>query len=97
MEIIKKDLRQEVLRLKAQQAEQPQGHVAVNLTREDSRRRKRGKIWRDHCSRFVTTHTPQTCWNKPGNHDPRRHRPRFDNVPYTKKTPKRLPKNANKQ
>ena len=37
MEIIKKDLRQEALRVKAEQAQQPQGHLAVNLTREDSR------------------------------------------------------------
>jgi hypothetical protein len=43
MEIIKKDLRQEALRLKDEQAQQPQGHLAVNLTREDSRRRKREK------------------------------------------------------
>jgi len=46
MEIIKKDLRQEALRLKAEQARQPQGHLAVNLTREDSHRRKREKVWR---------------------------------------------------
>jgi len=65
MEIIKKDLRQKALRLKAEQAQQPQGHLAVNLTREDSRRRKREKVWCEHCSRFVTTHTPQSCWNKP--------------------------------
>jgi hypothetical protein len=37
MEIIKKDLQQEALRLKTEQSQQPQGHVAVNLTREDSR------------------------------------------------------------
>jgi hypothetical protein len=44
MEIIKKDLRQEASRLKSQQAQQPQGHLVVNLTREDSRRRKREKV-----------------------------------------------------
>jgi hypothetical protein len=38
MEINKKDLRQEALRLKAEQAQQPQGHLAVNLTKEDRRR-----------------------------------------------------------
>ena len=43
MDIIKKDLRQEALRLKAEQAQQPQGSLAINLTREDSRRRKREK------------------------------------------------------
>jgi len=41
MEIIKKDLQQEALRLKAEQAQQPQGHLVFNLTREDSRRSKR--------------------------------------------------------
>ena len=45
LEIIKKDLRPEALRLKAEQAQQPQGHVALNLTREDSRRRKQEKVW----------------------------------------------------
>ena len=30
MEIVKKDLWQEILRLKAQQAQQPQGYLAVN-------------------------------------------------------------------
>jgi hypothetical protein len=45
MEIIKKDLWQEALRLKAEQAQQPQGHLSVNLTREDSRPRKREKVW----------------------------------------------------
>ena len=44
MDIIKKDLRQEALRLKAEQAQQPQGALAINLTREDSRRRKREKV-----------------------------------------------------
>ena len=43
MELVKKDLRQEALRLKAEQAQQPQGHLAVNLTREDNRRHKREK------------------------------------------------------
>jgi hypothetical protein len=33
MEIIKKDLRQETSRLKAEQAQQPQGHLAVNFTK----------------------------------------------------------------
>jgi hypothetical protein len=32
----------------------------------------------------VTTHTPHSCWNKPGNNDPRRHRASFDNVPSAK-------------
>ena len=54
MDIIKKDLLQEALRLKAEQAQQPQGPLAINLTREDSRRRKREKVWCEHCSRFVT-------------------------------------------
>jgi hypothetical protein len=45
MDIVKKDLRQEALRLKAEQAQQLQGHLAVNLTREDSRRRKQEKVW----------------------------------------------------
>jgi len=84
MKIVKKNLRQEALRLKADQAQQPRGHLTVNLPREDSRRRKREKVWCEHCSRFVTTHTPQTCWNKPGNPDPRQHRARFDNVPSAK-------------
>jgi hypothetical protein len=84
MEIIKKDLRGEALRLKAEQAQQPQGHVAVNLTREDSRRGKREKVWCELCSRFVTTHTPQSCWNKPGNPDSRRHRACFDKVSSAK-------------
>jgi len=84
MEIIKKVLRQEASRLKAKQAQQPQGHVAVNLTRECTRRRKREKVWCEHCSRFVTIHTPQGCWKKPGNPDLRRHRARFDNVPSSK-------------
>jgi hypothetical protein len=44
MEIVKKNLRQEALRLKAEQVQQPQGHVAVNLTRENSRRREREKV-----------------------------------------------------
>jgi hypothetical protein len=70
--------KEEALRLKAEQA---QAHLAVNLTREDSRRRKRENLWCEHCSRIVTTHTPQSFWNKPGNTDPRRHRARFDNVP----------------
>ena len=48
MDIIKKDLRQEALRLKAEQAQQPQGPLAINLTREDSRRRKREKVWYEH-------------------------------------------------
>jgi hypothetical protein len=56
MEIIKKDLRQEALRLKAEQAQQSQEHLAVNLTRQDSRRRKGQKVWCKHCSSFVRTH-----------------------------------------
>jgi len=84
MGIIKKDLREEASRLKAEQAQQPQGHLAVNLTREDRRRRKKEKVWCEHCSRFVRTHTPQSCWNKPGNPDSRRQRARIDNVPSAK-------------
>jgi len=34
MEIIKKDMRKEALRRKAEQAQQPQGYLAVNLTRK---------------------------------------------------------------
>jgi len=74
MEIVKKDLRQEALRLKAEQDQQTQGHLAVNVTREDSRRGKRGKVWCEHCLRFVTTRNPQSCWNKHGNPDSPRHR-----------------------
>jgi hypothetical protein len=84
MEIIKKDLWQQALRIQAEQAQQPQGHLVVNLTKEDSRRRKREKVWCEHCSRFVTTHTAHSCWNKPGNPDPRRDRARLDNVPSSK-------------
>jgi hypothetical protein len=84
LEIIKTDLRQETLSLKAEQAQQIQGHFAVNLARKDSRRCKRGKVWCEHCSRFVTTHTPQSCWSKPGNPDPRRNRAGFDNVASAK-------------
>jgi hypothetical protein len=40
MKIIKKELWQKALRLKAKQTQQPQGHVALNLTREDIRRHK---------------------------------------------------------
>jgi len=80
MKIIKEVLRQEALRLKTEQAQQPQGHLAVNLTREDSRRRKREKVWCEHCSKFVKTQNPQSCWNKPGNPDPRWHRTCFDNA-----------------
>jgi hypothetical protein len=58
MKIIKKNLRQEALRLKDEQAQQQQGRLAVNFTRKDSRRRKREKVWCNHCSRFVTAHTP---------------------------------------
>jgi hypothetical protein len=43
MDCFKKDLRQEALRLKAEQAEQPQGSLGINLTREDSRRPKQKK------------------------------------------------------
>ena len=43
MEMIKKDLRQEALILKAEQAQQPQGHLALDLTTQDSHRRKREK------------------------------------------------------
>ena len=57
MEIIKRDLRQEALRLKADQAQQTQGPLPINLTREDSRQRKREKVLCELCSRFVTTHT----------------------------------------
>ena len=94
MDIIKKDLRQEALRLKAEQAQQLQGPLAINLTREDSRRRKREKVWCEHCSRFVTTHTPQSCWNKPGNPGLRRHRAASITFLQRRKTPKRLPKNG---
>jgi hypothetical protein len=54
IKIIKKDLRQEALRFKTVQAQQPQAHLVVNLTREDSRRRKREKVWFEHWLRFVT-------------------------------------------
>jgi hypothetical protein len=81
MEIIKKDLRQEAFRLKVEQAQQPQGHLVVILTREDSRKLSSGY---PHCSTFVTTHTFQSCWNKPGNPDPRQSCARFDNVPSWK-------------
>jgi len=43
MEIFKKDLRQEALRLKAEQTQQLQGNLAINVTREDRRRRRREK------------------------------------------------------
>jgi len=84
MQIVKKDLRQESLRLKAEQAQQPQGHLVVNLTSEDIRRRKREKVWCEHYSRFVRTHTPQNSWNKPKNPDLRGHRSGWDNVPSAK-------------
>jgi len=84
MQIVKKDLRQESLRLKAEQAQQPQGYLAVNSTSEDSRRRKREKVWCEHCSISVTTRNPQSCYNKPKNPGPRWHRARFDNVPSPK-------------
>ena len=35
----------ESLRLNAEQVQQVQGHLVVNLVREDSRRRKRKKVW----------------------------------------------------
>ena len=37
IDILKKDLLQEVFRFKIEQAQQPQGHLSSNLTREDSR------------------------------------------------------------
>ena len=63
MEIIKIYLLQEALRLRAEQAQRPQENLAVNLTWEYSRQRKREKVWCEHCSRFETTHTPQSCWD----------------------------------
>jgi hypothetical protein len=46
MEIINKNLRQEALRLKAEQAHQPRGHLAVNLTENtvlDANEKKSGR------------------------------------------------------
>jgi hypothetical protein len=88
MESIKKDLRQEALKLKAEQAQPQQEHLVVNPNREDSLRCKREKVWFEHHSRFVITHTPQSCLNKPGNLDPRRTRARFDGFPSAKKNAK---------
>ena len=57
MDIIKKDLRQEALRLKAVQAQQPQGPLAINLTSEDSRRRKRERLPRTMECMFLQPET----------------------------------------
>ena len=69
------------------QAQQPQGDLAVILAREHRRRCKWETVWYKHCTRFVTTHTFQSSWNKPGNPDPQQARARFDNVLSGKENP----------
>jgi hypothetical protein len=60
IEIIRKNLLEEALRLKGDKTRQLQGHVPLNVIREDSRQRKREKVWCEHCSRFLTRSTPQS-------------------------------------
>jgi hypothetical protein len=62
MKIIKKDLCQEVLRVTSEQAQVPQGDIAVTLAREDSRRRIPEKnLVLALLKGFHSTHS-ESCW-----------------------------------
>jgi hypothetical protein len=61
MEIIKKELEQESLRLKAEQAQD----IQKLTSRERTALAANGKNSGVHTAQIlVTTHTPQSCWNK---------------------------------
>jgi len=93
MDIIKKYLRQEALRLKAEQAQQLQGNLAVNLTRRQTSAQTRRRLVRALLKVCDNTHSLELL-EQPGNPDPRRHRARFDNVPSAKENSKTFAKNG---
>jgi hypothetical protein len=69
----RKDLSKDIIK-KTQRRE------ALRLKAEKAQQPE-GYLAVEHCSRFVTAHTFQNCWNPPRNPNPRRSRARFDNAP----------------
>jgi hypothetical protein len=80
MDSLKRDLRQEALRLRAEAARLDAGQLAQVNFSKTSLKRKRDPEWCRYCEKSVTNHREMFCWNNPKNpkRSDRRFKPRYE-------------------